>query len=29
MHWPHDKNHFLATYHKAGEKEVEAAIEQL
>lgn len=24
---PHDKNHVLATYHKAGEKEVEAAIE--
>ena len=24
---PHDKNHVLATYHKAGEKEVGAAIE--
>lgn len=24
---PHDKNHVLATYHKAGEQEVKAAIE--
>ncbi|MDD8019979.1 MAG: L-glutamate gamma-semialdehyde dehydrogenase [Acidobacteriota bacterium] len=24
---PHNKNHVLATYHKAGEKEVQAAIE--